>query len=397
MISEYLLGKFDIDEFRTKFLNKQYVVVRNASNLASVWGVSALDEYLNVQEGNLHKSVHGRNRGQAVFIPSTSNDGLNRQKKFIERQVLQGTQFKIDELERRVPVLAQLCRTLEIKFGGKAIAMAFVTPPNNKAFNSHFDDESVFAIQLDGKKRWSIYPRIVSDPRPTSGRRLKECESNQSCEFVTLSPGDVLYIPGGVGHCAESLNEHSIHVSIGLSPWTPNHVLQFAINLLSNDEPTLNAPLFLSESNCTALIREAALRCTKALNELNPGKLFLDFQCSVDLTRPDINGHGVQNSLLPIISDETLVRRSSQISVQQVVANVMIQLYVSKLTGKSGKSKKGAQLYIELPKFAQKEVEFLLQIEGAIAVREIPGLLDQKSKITIVRKLANVGILQISR
>ena len=74
-------------------------------------------------------------------------------------------------------------------------------------------------IQLKGKKRWTIGSKptlpmpLLYDQLP----RLPAPAANQ-CEALVLDVGDVLYIPRGVPHCAdtESFDEDSLHLTVGV-------------------------------------------------------------------------------------------------------------------------------------------------------------------------------------
>ena len=50
---------------------------------------------------------------------------------------------------------------------------AYLTPPGNQGFATHYDTHDVFVLQVDGRKRWRIHPPVLPDPlerQPWGGR-----------------------------------------------------------------------------------------------------------------------------------------------------------------------------------------------------------------------------------
>lgn len=105
-------------------------------------------------------------------------------------------------LEDRHPDFAELCHFLSDVLCAWPSINLYMTPANAQGFAAHTDDHDVLAVQCFGKKDWSIgaLPDAV--------------------ETVTLSSGNVLYIPEGITHSARTSDEVSIHITIGFRPPT---------------------------------------------------------------------------------------------------------------------------------------------------------------------------------
>jgi hypothetical protein len=111
--------------------------------------------------------------------------------------------------------LHSICAGFEYVFGTLAGASAYLTPPNTQGLAPHWDDVEVFIIQTEGKKLWHLW-------KPTS--KLSESYSHDLARDVlgspdvevTLSPGDVLYLPRGTIHEAIALNTFSTHVTVSV-------------------------------------------------------------------------------------------------------------------------------------------------------------------------------------
>jgi hypothetical protein len=79
----------------------------------------------------------------------------------------------------------------------------------------HRDDQEIFILQLDGRKRWLLYgfnvdsvdrSELNSTSTPPPGAVFEE----------VLSSGDLLYIPRGCYHLAVPMNEPTLHLTISV-------------------------------------------------------------------------------------------------------------------------------------------------------------------------------------
>jgi len=124
-----------------------------------------------------------------------------------------------------------LLSLLESEFGCMVGSNAYFTPKNSQGFAPHYDDVDVFILQLEGYKRWRVYapfnkretlPRASS--RDYSEREVEEIGEGPLMD-VALGPGDVLYLPRGWIHQAETVSrpsrflpkskdDHSLHLTV---------------------------------------------------------------------------------------------------------------------------------------------------------------------------------------
>lgn len=109
----------------------------------------------------------------------------------------------------------------------------YLTPPDSQGFSPHFDDIDAFVLQLEGKKRWRVYPPRSEDemlPRYSSPN-FDQSEIGEPVLEVVLEPGDVLYMPRGTVHQASCVpGAHSLHVTVSTNQFnTWADVLELAI------------------------------------------------------------------------------------------------------------------------------------------------------------------------
>ncbi|KAL3775595.1 hypothetical protein ACHAW5_003498 [Stephanodiscus triporus] len=119
---------------------------------------------------------------------------------------------------------------LESEFGCMVGSNAYLTPLHSQGFAPHYDDVDVFILQLEGYKRWRVYaPMNKRETLPRISSRdytEKEMEDEELLMDVILGPGDVLYLPRGWIHQAETVSRpssssskikgdrHSLHLTI---------------------------------------------------------------------------------------------------------------------------------------------------------------------------------------
>lgn len=124
------------------------------------------------------------------------------------------------KLRSRCPNVARVACALERVFGTGVSANAYLTPPRAQGFECHYDDHCVFAVQVTGSKLWRVYEAEVILPHLRAPRSRPSPQAPPLIE-VTLRAGDVLYIPRGFPHEAETSDTTSLHVSFGIELEAP--------------------------------------------------------------------------------------------------------------------------------------------------------------------------------
>ena len=131
-----------------------------------------------------------------------------------------------------------LLSLLESEFGCMVGSNAYLTPLNSQGFAPHYDDVDVFILQLEGYKKWRVYaPLNKRETLPrTSSRDYTEAEIEENGELVInviLGPGDVLYLPRGWIHQAETVSRPS-HISNLNGTKDDDHSLHLTVSAMQN-------------------------------------------------------------------------------------------------------------------------------------------------------------------
>lgn len=155
-----------------------------------------------------------------------------------------GSTLVLQGLHRTWGPLIAFAGQLGADLGHPVQVNAYVTPAQSTGFSSHYDVHDVFVIQIAGEKRWQIREPVLTNPlrtQPWEGRRDAVTRASQAEPLldVTLTPGDVLYLPRGYLHAATALGAISTHLTIGIHAWTRHHLLDrlmtYAVARLADD------------------------------------------------------------------------------------------------------------------------------------------------------------------
>jgi len=114
-------------------------------------------------------------------------------------------------------------RALEAALPVAVSCYAFWTPPERCGMLPHRDASHVLVIQLEGRKKWRLY---AAGEQIRSDAGLDVESSVPSHEFV-LEPGDLLYLPHGWPHDAQTVGDvSSLHLTFTMAEATPEALLE---------------------------------------------------------------------------------------------------------------------------------------------------------------------------
>lgn len=172
----------------------------------------------------------------------------------IREHFADGATLVLQSLHRSYPPLVGFCRELADELGHPTQCNAYVTPPGSQGFAAHHDTHDVFILQVDGRKRWNIYPPVHPLPladqsgagRDDDGRLL--ADDATPVLSVELEPGDALYLPRGYIHAAETAEDRSIHLTVGILVHRWHDVLRDLVTLAGQD-PDFRAALPLATAD----------------------------------------------------------------------------------------------------------------------------------------------------
>ncbi|MEU6614238.1 cupin domain-containing protein [Streptomyces parvus] len=280
------------EEFARDVWGRTASLTRGASAFADVFSPSAVDELISrrgLRTPFLRVAKDGATLPSSSFtapagVGATVADQLDDTA--LWRAFADGATLVLQALHRTWEPVADLVSGLSAELGHPVQANAYVTPPQNRGFDAHYDVHDVFVLQIEGAKRWVIHEPVLPDPlrdQPWTDHRAAVADraAHGTPHLDTmLRPGDVLYLPRGWLHSAQAQGQVSIHLTLGVHAWTryalAEHLTRAALAALG-DDPAMrrSLPLAEQESNGTDavldLVRE---RLLAAVAEADPAPLF---------------------------------------------------------------------------------------------------------------------------
>ena len=146
--------------------------------------------------------------------------------------------------------IALLSLSLSRLFGVYSQANVYYSPPAlAAALHAHQDAQSVFVVQCEGRKTWTLLEppvrwKLRYNQRGKAGDTAPVGELNRPLEEITLEPGDVLFVPRGLYHQTSTPEggEASLHVTIGAATdtdltLTPTPTLTLALTNNPDSRP----------------------------------------------------------------------------------------------------------------------------------------------------------------
>ncbi len=194
-----------------------------------------------------------------------------------------GATIVLQALHRTWEPVARDARGLAAALGHPVQVNAYVTPPQNRGFDDHYDVHDVFVVQVEGEKHWRVRPPVLALPlrsQPWTDHRdaVRAAAEDEPAIDAVLRPGDCLYLPRGWLHSATALGGTSIHLTYGVHVWTRRHLaddLLAAAARRLDDDPALRAALPVgtdpldpaTATAARAALRESVLRAIDAVDD----------------------------------------------------------------------------------------------------------------------------------
>jgi ribosomal protein L16 Arg81 hydroxylase len=225
-----------------------------------------------------------------------------------------GATLVLQALHRTWEPVADLVAALGAELGHPVQANAYVTPPQNRGFDAHYDVHDVFVLQIQGTKRWLVHEPVFPDPlrdQPWTDHRaaVAEAARGEPAVDAVLEPGDVLYLPRGWLHSARAQGEPTVHLTLGVHTRTryalAEQLTRAALAALRED-PEMRTALPLGVEDPADALDVVRKHLAAALAEADPAPAF--HRAGRAAARPAPLGPLAQYAALRGLGPDTRVR-----------------------------------------------------------------------------------------
>ncbi|WP_051820225.1 cupin domain-containing protein [Streptomyces flavochromogenes] len=276
------------EDFARDVWGRTPLLTRGAGDFSDLFSAASVDELISrrgLRTPFLRVAKDGATAPESSF---TSSGGVGASvadqldDTALWRSFAEGSTLVLQALQRTWEPISEFATRLGTELGHPVQANAYITPPQNRGFDDHYDVHDVFVLQITGTKRWILHEPVHPDPlrdEPWTEHRAAVASAARGEAYIdtVLEPGDVLYLPRGWLHAAEAQGAVSIHLTLGVHTWT-RHALaeqlaQSALELLRED-PEMRRSLPLGADGPGAELAVVRRRLAAAIAESDPTPLF---------------------------------------------------------------------------------------------------------------------------
>ena len=292
-------------------------------------------------------------------------------------EFVHGATIVLQALHINHPPLARFCRDLERELGHPVQANAYYTPRAAQGLPVHHDTHDVLCLQLSGEKRWLVYPPALELPLKDQLYDSKLGEPGEPVMDVTMRAGDTLYLPRGWLHKALTSETDSLHLTIGINVYTWLDALKKALEEAAAEEVDLRRGVASDGTAPAGIVDQIAAR-------LEPEAVVRRMREKLVTTRRPVRDDLFDQlrALEALDLDTSLMRRETVLA--DLIAN----------------GDRVALVYegreVTFPARIGAAIGFIASSNDPFRLSDLPGDLDDESRLVLARRLVREGFLQIS-
>lgn len=387
---EWLLSPFTVEEFAAEVWQRRahLLVSDRPGYFASVFGFSEFERVLEYCQPN-PPSIRLTSSGAAgsLEVPFTGDGRLDMDR--VRRHFADGYTIILNNVQRRSPGVAQLLQSMQTRMSFPVEANAYMTPPNSQGFNPHYDTHDVIVAHIAGEKLWRVYDGEAACPLTelTDGDPFRR-ENLPEPACMRLRPGDVLYIPRGWIHEAESEGSSSLHLTFGVHAPLGRDFIRAAIDALCRVHTDFRKPLPFGYLH-RPVDKEGLAEQLQHLARL-------------------VSAEGSASDAVDILEDDFIRRGRSAGDGQMVMAVDALSsitgetrllrkqyLHARLINMDDGAALQFSQSLLKTPENYREALSFALDSTSAFAVRDLPGL-DAEDQINLAGTLLRDGFVTLA-
>ncbi len=280
----------------------------------------------------------------------------------VHAQFAGGATIVLQSLHRTNPKVATFASALEEELSHPVQANAYLTPPGSKGLAPHADGHDVLVMQLRGTKHWRV----------------------EGLGEITLEPNSTIYLPRGTEHEAATVDESSLHLTLGILRVTYRAAVR---RILDADDDQLDAPLPLgyARRHADPAPLEAGIRAavTSARERLTAAEADDIARRERTRRRPRRPRRGRLTSLVELDHLDTASVVGLRLGVVPQVELVGDRVHV-----------RLDRCVVRMPPTVMPALDLLCRGQ-CVVVGDLPGL-DAASQVVVARRLVVEGMLDIA-
>ena len=380
-----VLHPISLESFYRTYYEKKVCLIKRGNHdyFKSLLNVNHLDDYLTnrtIQFPKIRMVDYNRELKSDSYTNANGTvNAVNAIKEFHN-----GATLVFSGLQDQIENMKYLVDTVSRDLWHKLQTNIYYTPMNSQGFQAHYDTHDVFVLQTSGSKKWYIFDNDeMKLPLKSQSFEVEKYNPGNIIQEFILEEGDTLYIPRGVFHCAETLDSHSMHITLGLLAVTWSDFLVENILNLSKKLPELraNVPFHVNNREKNQLVAEMLLDLIKDNTNYSGGER----RFKQDLTQnqiPVLKNQLAQVSLISQINEDTLFELRDNILFTEKETDSEVEIFI--MGNKS-----------IFPAFTKPIIDFIKKTTEPFTVNDLPEVIDSNGKITLMKRLTKEGFVFI--
>ncbi|MCV7235549.1 cupin domain-containing protein [Mycobacterium branderi] len=343
-------------------------------------GPSVIDElleYVRPEPSGVRLVRRGEDKDPASYRLADGSLDLTRVRKDFD----DGYTVVLNRLEEYVRAIGSLSHAIEVDLNFPTRVNGYITPPGSAGFVPHYDPHDVLILQIQGSKVWYLSTDAVVPPHEMHRPDSVVTPELSSPTELRLEAGDVLYLPRGRVHGAETQSEPSVHLTVGIHAPTVLTLMTHLLHALSLRDDGVHARLparYLDDAGVRASLVDVVRDILRTVED------------------PEVVEEGLG------AMEEVLARRGRCPPVGQISNAVGIDgdslvvkyqpLYSRVVADDGGVGLQFAQLLIKVGPEHEAAMQFMSKSTEPFRVRELPGL-SAEQQMALARTLVTTGFL----
>jgi len=383
----WLLDPAECSSFFAEYWEKQPLVVhrRQADYFQDILSLDEVDRVLTTLDRRYPDVTLKNARREISSEAYTRDDGILDVAKVYEL-FREGATITLAYLDTVLPSLARLCRGLEGEFSCPFQANVYLTPPVAQGAKPHYDTHDVFVLQVLGSKKWFLYGTPVEAPLPGQDFDSTQHPLGDLTREFELHAGDVAYVPRGLMHEAQSTDEVSLHVTVGILRYSWADLLLEYVAAACLKDPAFRKALPPGFARAEFDRKAAHIKLRQLLHDVGEKadfdealEQFVDqfLSSSPPLLRGQMAQLGMLDNLR--LQSQAGARDGAVFRIRSNGDVVSVDCYGRTLS---------------FPSYAEHAVRFALS-QGRFAVCDVSAELDDNGKLTLIRRLVREGLVEV--
>ena len=389
----WLIQPVDLATFQRDYWERRPLVVhrRDPGYYAELMTLDDIDQIMslsNVASDNLRVVVSGKETPVSELVSSQVRNGTTNMLEEVYQRYRTGSTLVLNALELRWEPLQRLSRSLGSQMNCRLQMNIYLTPAGAQGFAPHYDTHDVFVAQVYGTKRWRLAMAPYALPLRSQPYDKAQPEPTPEQEF-DLRAGDIAYLPRGTLHWATSNEKASAHVTVGVHPVLYSQTLTDCMRTMFTEDVRFRKALpvrFALDKTPRREALEAFAELAAVLRErLTPELMVAEsVKRATSISMPALRHHLTDLEGLAELSSGTRLRRRPDLVWTLTVTGDAVRLDFHNKT-------------VQLPAHVAGELRYITESNSeGLTADDIPGDLDQLSRMVLVQTLLREGFLTLA-